>query len=116
MLLSVKNLNAGYENKKIIDELSLNVEKGEIVTILGPNGSGKSTLLNCLTRYIRPMSGKIFLENEDIYDKSIKEFSKRVAILSQHNSLTGNVTVKQLISYGRLPHKKWYERKNKEGL
>lgn len=114
MLLSVKNLNAGYENKKIIDELSLNVEKGEIVTILGPNGSGKSTLLNCLTRYIRPMSGKIFLENEDIYDKSIKEFSKRVAILSQHNSLTGNVTVKQLISYGRLPHKKWYERKNKE--
>ena len=114
MLLSVKKLNAGYENKKIIDELSLNVEKGEIVTILGPNGSGKSTLLNCLTRYIRPMSGKIFLENEDIYDKSIKEFSKRVAILSQHNSLTGNVTVKQLIYYGRLPHKKWYERKNKE--
>ncbi|MBS5794352.1 MAG: ABC transporter ATP-binding protein [Clostridiales bacterium] len=113
-MLSVKSLNAGYENKKIIEDLFLDIKKGEIVSIIGPNGSGKSTLLSCLTRYIKPISGEIFLENESIYNKSIKEFSKKVAILSQHHSVTSNVTVRQLVSYGRLPHKRWYERQNKE--
>lgn len=113
-MLNVKELNAGYENKKIIEDLCLNIKKGEIVSIIGPNGSGKSTLLSCLTRYIKPMSGQIFLENENIYSKSIKEFSKKVAILAQHHSVTSNVTVRQLVSYGRLPHKKWYERQNQK--
>ena len=113
-MLTVNNLHAGYENKKIIDNLSLNVKKGEIISIIGPNGSGKSTLLSCLTRYIKPMEGKIFLEDEDIYKKTIKDFSKKVAILAQHHSVTGNITVGQLVSYGRLPHKKWYERKTDE--
>lgn len=111
-MLVIKDLNAGYENKKIIENLCLNIKKGDIISIIGPNGSGKSTLLSCLTRYIKPISGKIFLENENIYNKSIKEFSKKVAILSQHHSVTNDVTVRQLVSYGRLPHKKWYEKNN----
>ena len=113
-MLNVIDLNAGYENRKIIENLSIDIKKGEIVSIIGPNGSGKSTLLSCLTRYIKPMSGKIFLEGENIYSKSIKEFSKKVAILSQHHFVTSNVTVRQLVSYGRLPHKKWYERQNEK--
>ena len=113
-MLKVNDLYAGYENRKIIDNLSLNIKKGEITSIIGPNGSGKSTLLNCLTRYIKPFQGNIYLEDEDIYKKSIKDFSKKVAILSQHHSITGNITVGQLVSYGRLPHKKWYERKTEE--
>ncbi len=113
-MLLVNELHAGYENKKILENLSLNVKKGEIISIIGPNGSGKSTLLSCLTRYIKPIEGKIFLEEQDIYKKSIKDFSKKVAIVSQHHTITGNITVNQLVSYGRLPHKKWYERKNEQ--
>ncbi len=113
-MLSVKGLYAGYENKKIIEDLFLDIKNGEIVSIIGPNGSGKSTLLSCLTRYIKPMAGEIFLEGKNIYDKSIKEFSKKVAILSQHHSVTSNITVRKLVSYGRLPHKKWYERQNEK--
>lgn len=113
-MLAVDNLTVGYENKKIIENLYLNIKKGEIISIVGPNGSGKSTLLNCLTRYIKPISGEIFLEKENIYKQNIKEFAKKVAILAQHHSLSSNITVKQLVSYGRLPHKKWYQRNNKD--
>ena len=111
-MLKVVNLHAGYENRIIIDGLSLKIQKGKITSIIGPNGCGKSTLLSCLTRYLKPFDGKIYLEDEDISKKHIKEFSKKVAILSQHHNVTGNITVEQLVSYGRLPHKKWYERNN----
>ena len=61
-MLSVKDLKVGYEDKVIIEKLSIEIQGGEIVTILGPNGSGKSTLLNCLTRYLKPLSGDIYLK------------------------------------------------------
>lgn len=113
-MLNIDKLNIGYDNKIIVEDFSLTIEKGEIVTIIGPNGSGKSTCLNCLTRYIKPVSGSVTLDNENIYLKHIKDFSKRVAILSQHNNLNSDITVEQLVSYGRSPHKKWYERKTPE--
>jgi len=113
-VLSIENLNIGYDDSIIVEDLSLVIEKGEIVTIIGPNGSGKSTCLNCLTRYIKPISGHVMLDDENIYLKHIKDFSKRVAILSQHNNLNGNITVEQLVSYGRSPHKRWYERRSPE--
>ncbi len=113
-MLSVDSLNIGYENKVIVRDFSIDIQKGDIVTIIGPNGSGKSTCLNCLTRYIKPISGKVTLEGEDVYLKPIKDFSKKVAILSQHNNLIGDMSVEQLVSYGRSPHKKWYEKKSIE--
>lgn len=50
-MISVNNLNSGYENKEIIKNLSVNIKEGEIVSIIGPNGSGKSTLLKSLGNF-----------------------------------------------------------------
>lgn len=50
-MISVNNLNSGYENKEIIKNLSVNIKEGEIVSIIGPNGSGKSTLLKSLGKF-----------------------------------------------------------------
>ena len=58
-LLSVKNLSAGYRDIKIIEEVSLYVNEGEIVTIVGPNGSGKTTLLRSIVGVIEEFNGKI---------------------------------------------------------
>lgn len=113
-IITVNGLQAGYQNKKIIEDLSLNIKKGEIVSIIGPNGSGKSTLLSCLTRAIKPYFGEILLEGDSIFKSNIKDFAKKVAILTQHHSISGNVTVGQLVTYGRLPHKKWYQRQTEE--
>ena len=62
-MIKAKNLKVGYEQKIIIEDLSIDIEKGQVVSILGPNGSGKSTLLKALSRMVKPKSGEIYIEN-----------------------------------------------------
>lgn len=63
-MISVSNLNSGYENKEIIKNLSVNIKEGEIVSIIGPNGSGKSTLLKSLGKFLRKNSGEVFIDKK----------------------------------------------------
>lgn len=63
-MISVNNLNSGYENKEIIKNLSVNIKEGEIVSIIGPNGSGKSNLLKSLGKFLRKNSGEVFIDKK----------------------------------------------------
>lgn len=63
-MISVNNLNSGYENKEIIKNLSVNIKEGEIVSIIDPNGSGKSTLLKSLGKFLRKNSGEVFIDKK----------------------------------------------------
>lgn len=112
-MISCKNLKVGYEEKVIIENLSLSINKGEVVSIIGPNGCGKSTLLKTLSRIIKPMSGGIYIQNESIKNLKSKHISQKVCLLSQHNDAPGDFTVEELVYFGRIPHKKWYESKTK---
>ena len=64
-VLEIKNLDKSFDNKKIIDNVSFNIEKGKIVGLLGKNGSGKSTLLKILMGKEIPDNGKVII-NKDI--------------------------------------------------
>ena len=107
-MLCAKDLKVGYEDRIIIDNLNLSIKQGEIVSIIGPNGCGKSTLLKTLSRMISPISGKVYLAGTGYVGLSI------ACLLSQHNQAPNDLTVEQLVYYGRLPHKKWYEHKSEE--
>lgn len=78
--IELKNITKSYldgtENKKILDNLSLSVKKGEFVAIVGPSGSGKSTLLSIAGMMLSPDDGKIILAGEDVTDKKKKEWTK----------------------------------------
>ncbi|CEJ72858.1 iron compound ABC transporter ATP-binding protein FhuC [[Clostridium] sordellii] len=112
-MISCKNLKVGYEEKIIIENLSLNIKKGEVVSIIGPNGCGKSTLLKSLSRMIKPVSGDIYIQSENIKSLKNKAISQKMCLLSQHNDAPGDLTVEELVYFGRIPHKKWYESKSK---
>ena len=77
MLLSIKNLTVAIEDQKIIDDLSLNINKGEIHAIMGPNGSGKSTLSNVLAgkEDYEILSGEIIFKDKNLLDMNIEERS-----------------------------------------
>ena len=113
-MIKAKNLKVGYEQKIIIEDLSIDIEKGQVVSILGPNGSGKSTLLKALSRMIKPKSGEIYIENQKLTDIKNKKISQKLCLLSQHNTVPGDISVEDLVYFGRMPHKKWYETKLKE--
>lgn len=113
-MISTKNLKVGYEEKVIIEGLNVRVNKGEVLSIIGPNGCGKSTLLKTLCRMIKPMSGNIFIEDEDIRKIKNKTISQKICLLSQHNSPPLDLTVEELVYFGRMPHKKWYETRTTE--
>ena len=77
MLLSIKNLSVSIENKKILDNLSLEINEGEVHAIMGPNGSGKSTLSNVLAgkEEYNITSGEIKFKDKNLFDLNIEERS-----------------------------------------
>ena len=114
MNIKAENINITLEKNNILKGINIEVDNKEVVGIIGPNGSGKSTLLKCIYRVLKPNDGAILLDNVDIKDMSVKESSKRLAVLSQHNNYNFDFTVKDIVLMGRSPHKKFMERDNKE--
>ena len=68
MILRAENIFKKYKNRTVVKDVSVEVNQGEIVGLLGPNGAGKTTSFYMIVGMIKPNSGKIFLEQEDITD------------------------------------------------
>ncbi len=75
MILSVENISKSFGERKLFENLSLNLEIGKIYTLMGANGSGKTTLFNILTGFVKIDSGKIFFNNVNLDTKSPKEIN-----------------------------------------
>lgn len=112
--MEVKNISLSYQKKPFIDNLSLKFKSKQITSIIGPNGSGKSTLLMLLSRIYKPVTGIITLNNQNIWDYKIKEFAQNIAVVHQKNQLYGDLDVKTIVGYGRLPYLNYHQSLNKE--
>ena len=102
--MTVKNLSFAYGNNKIIRKMSLTVPKGKVTTIMGGNGCGKSTLFSLMTKNLEPAKGRIYLGKKNINDMTLGDFARKVAIVHQHNTASGDTTVEKLVSFGRTPY------------
>lgn len=114
MNIKAENINITLEKNNILKDINIEVDNKEVVGIIGPNGSGKSTFLKCIYRVLKPSDGAILLDKVDIKDMTVKESSKRLAVLSQHNNYNFDFTVKEIVLMGRAPYKKFMEQDNKE--
>ena len=82
-LLEVKNLSASYGNYKVLENINLSVEKGEIVSLIGSSGSGKSTLLRVLMGLLKPSTGHVTIDGQTVNygsSASLKSIRDRMAI------------------------------------
>ncbi|MBP2002269.1 iron complex transport system ATP-binding protein [Paenibacillus shirakamiensis] len=109
-MIEAQSVAIKYDGRTIIDNITLQVQEGEIVSIIGPNGSGKSTLLKSMSRLIPCERGCVRIGGQEIGTLSNKRVAQLLCMLCQSNQTPGDMTVEELVSYGRLPHKKWYER------
>lgn len=114
MNIKTENINVALDENIILKDINIEVDNKEIIGIIGPNGSGKSTLLKCIYRVLKPNCGLVKFDDVNIKNISVKDSSKKVAVLSQHNNYSFDFTVNDIVLMGRSPHKKFMERDNKD--
>lgn len=115
--LQTKDLTLAYGERTIIDQMNLDIPKGEITVFIGGNGCGKSTLLRSIARLLKPKEGSVLLDGESISRLSTKEVARKMAILPQTPVSPEGLTVLQLVKQGRYPHQSWlkqWSRKDEE--
>ena len=112
--MEVRNLSFAYGKNRVLQDISLTVEEGKITTIMGANGCGKSTLFNLMTKNLYPRKGNIFLRGKNIQNLTLREFAKQVSIVHQYNTSADDVTVEQLVSFGRTPHRRMMHDRSSE--
>ncbi len=100
-VIKIENLTFSYERENILENLSLEIDKGEIISILGPNGAGKSTLAKLMCGFLRPDSGKIILAGKDSKDLSIKEIADKVGFILQNpNAMISKTMIFDEVAFG----------------
>ncbi|MFE2459350.1 ABC transporter ATP-binding protein [Streptomyces sp. NPDC059402] len=105
--LAARGVSVGYGARSVIDGLDVVIPPGVITTIIGPNGCGKSTLLRTLSRLLRPTSGTVVLDGEDIAALKTRDVAKKLGLLPQAPVAPEGLTVSDLVARGRHPHQSW---------
>lgn len=96
MILRAENLVKKYKNRTVVDHISVSVEQGEIVGLLGPNGAGKTTSFYMIVGLVKPNSGEIYLDDQNITQLPMYQRAKRgVGYLAQEASVFRSLTVEE---------------------
>ena len=102
--LHTHNLSLGYD-RLVVSELSLELPVGELTALVGANGSGKSTILRALARLLKPRGGAAYLDGRAIHELPTKQVARQLALLPQHPDAPEELSVHELVSYGRFPYR-----------
>ena len=94
-MINITNLYKNFGDLEVLKNISTEIKKGEIISIIGPSGSGKSTFLRCINKLEDPSSGHIYIDGMDLMDKNtdINKVRERVGMVFQHFNLFPNMTV-----------------------
>lgn len=107
MNIAVQNVCFAYNSHPILQDVSLAVQKGQVVSIVGPNGAGKSTLLKCMARLLKPQGGTVYLNGKDIAGQKSRELAKAMGYVPQNIRDVFPFTVLETVLMGRKPHLTW---------
>ena len=109
--ITVEGLSVSYERKRVLTNIYLRIEKGQIYGVIGPNGAGKSTLFKAILGLVDIASGKVLVNGT-----TIEKQRKQVAYIPQKDDVDWQfpATVGDIVRMGRYPHKKLFQRLSKE--
>ena len=101
---TTRQLTVGYDGVPLIHDITIDIARGEIVTLIGPNGSGKSTILKSITRQLRMIGGQVFIESEELRKLSYKDLSTRMAVVLTERMKPELMTCRDIVATGRYPY------------
>ena len=94
-MIKVENLSKSFQGMEVLKEISVNINKGDVVCVIGPSGSGKSTFLRCLNMLEKPDSGNIFFGGEDLTNPktNLNLHRQKMGMVFQQFNLFPHMTV-----------------------
>ena len=104
MTFEIERISFSYEDRQVIDTLSVGLAAGKFYGILGPNGCGKTTFLDLVVKHRQPSSGNIIYKGKDLQSYSNKDLSREIALVAQNFYINFPFTVKEVVMMGRYPH------------
>ncbi len=111
----LQNVVFGYDGQEtVLNGITAELLRGQMTAVMGANGCGKSTLFRLLCGNLKPDSGEIFLEEQEIKTIPRRQFARRVAIVHQYNLAPEDLTVRKLVTMGRTPYHSMLSSRNTE--
>jgi len=107
MKVKLDGIAVKYGKYKALDDVSFEVNPGEVVSIVGPNGSGKSTIIKSIAQILRPASGRIYIDGRDLSTIDLPEIAKLIGYVPQNFHYLFYSNVMETVLLGRKPHIKW---------
>ncbi|OWY80466.1 MULTISPECIES: ABC transporter ATP-binding protein [unclassified Rhodococcus (in: high G+C Gram-positive bacteria)] len=112
--LIAENLELGYGNRTVVENLDLKVPPGRITCIVGANACGKSTLLRSMSRLLSPRGGHVLLDGKDVHRLPAKKLARTLGLLPQSPIAPEGIVVADLVGRGRHPHQRVLSRWSRE--
>lgn len=109
MVFNVENVSLTVGETQILTNINASFEQQKFNAIIGPNGCGKSSLIKLFAKLNKQTEGKILFLGEELEKVKRKEFAKQVSFFFQFNDGVSEISVRQMVSYGRSAHKKMYQ-------
>ena len=107
-MLDINSLSVAYDQRNVLNDLSMNIAPGEIFAIIGPNGVGKSTLIRAISGVHPIRSGSIRVDGKDLTQLTPMQRARYMAVVPQARELPGAYTVYQVVLLGRTPYLNWF--------
>src|SRR5437868_9534280 len=104
MMLEIRGLSAGYGARRVLHDIDLQAERGELLALIGPNGCGKTTLLRTISGVLPFHDGSITLDGDGLRRISPAALARRIAVVAQGAPLPERFTAFELALMGRTPH------------
>ncbi len=96
-MIKFNNISKKFKNSMVLNDISFNINKGELVVLIGPSGCGKTTTLKMINRLIKPTSGKIYINDENIEEKNVIKLRRNIGYVIQQTGLFPHMTIKENI-------------------
>ena len=111
-MIELKSVSMSFQDRRILDDVSLQVQRGEILVVIGPSGSGKSTLLRLMIGLLKPDFGQIWVDGREIShldEDELNRIRRNMGMVFQYSALFDSMTVGENVAFGIRQHTKMPE-------